>query len=271
MVRTVGGECTGSCRLGHVFLTSLFVRPPSRSTLPPPPLPLVSFSSFYSLFIRQRKERRRSWKSGNERAARETRRESERERRASSGRRWCTRSEGEGTTYSNSLALSLSLSLFIASSTSRFLQLGTLDAPSIITRLPFPLGASSRWPLLQPLFSLLLRLLLRLFLLLLSFVFSTYSRYLIPLSPPRTAASPSPPPPPPPPPPSSQRPSAATGGVHSQLHKHDERCRDTRLRFSRVKPSLIPGPRSIRYAREARYESGFSPADSPSCSARGHH
>lgn len=27
------------------------------------------------------------------------------------------------------------------------------------------------------------------------------------------------------------------------------RCRDTRPRFSRVKPSLIPGPRSIRYER----------------------
>lgn len=27
------------------------------------------------------------------------------------------------------------------------------------------------------------------------------------------------------------------------------RCRDTRLRFSRVKPSLIPRPRSIRYER----------------------
>lgn len=64
MVRTVGGECTGSCRLGHVFLTSPFVPPflpfpPSRAeyTLLSPPFD--SFSSFYSLYLR-REERRRS-------------------------------------------------------------------------------------------------------------------------------------------------------------------------------------------------------------------
>lgn len=54
MVRTVGGECTGSCRLGHVFLTSPFVLPlpPSSSLFLPPSWSIPSSLHHLILFLR---------------------------------------------------------------------------------------------------------------------------------------------------------------------------------------------------------------------------
>lgn len=72
MVRIVGGECTGSCRLGHVFLTFLSFPPSYRCT--PSPLSAARFffffPCFYSLYLRREKRRR-----GRNRVAREREKE----------------------------------------------------------------------------------------------------------------------------------------------------------------------------------------------------
>lgn len=127
MVRIVGGECTGSCRLGHVFLTFLSFPPsPVHSLLSPPHDSF--FFCFYSLYLR-REERRR----GRNRVAREREKEATRHDK----QRWSGREEwwkeGEGTRYFTSA------SLFLALSISPSLHLGTVDARSIITLpLSFP-------------------------------------------------------------------------------------------------------------------------------------
>lgn len=96
MVRTVGGECTGSCRLGHVFLTSLLVPPPSLALNPSlPPLPYLAARFFFFVLLSLSAGERSDEEEAGNRATgepRERHAESERERRASSGRRrWCRR------------------------------------------------------------------------------------------------------------------------------------------------------------------------------------
>lgn len=112
--------------------------------------------------------------------------------------------------------------------TSLFLWLGTVDARSIITRLPPRSRCNLSFPPPPRLLSFYTpATLLLLFLLLLRpgllIVVRGTSPLAVPLVP------------------------SAVGTLSAAARR--ERYRDTRLRFSRVKPSLIPGPRSIRYER----------------------
>lgn len=130
--------------------------------------------------------------------------------------------EAEGTRYS--VPISLWPTMFATSSS---LRLGTVDARSIITRLPPRSRCNLSFPPLRLLSfytpATLLHLLLLLLLPGLLIVVHGTSLPSVPLVPP------------------------AIGTLSAAARR--ERYRDTRPRFSRVKPSLIPGPRSIRYER----------------------
>lgn len=215
MVRIVGGECTGSCRLGHVFLTFLSFPPSYRCT--PSPLSAARFffffPCFYSLYLRREKRRR-----GRNRVAREREKEA-RMRHDKQRVEWERRVvEGEGTRYFTPA------SLFLASSISPSLHLGTVDARSIITLPLSPPLPSSLLVLvanLSPSLHLLL-LLLRHFSTPATFPSLVAPRYLVPRPVTRSWPSFNVPPP--------------LRCVHSQLHttrRRPERCRDTRLSASR--------------------------------------
>lgn len=253
MVRIVGGECTGSCRLGHVFLTFLSFPPSYRCT--PSPLSAARFffffPCFYSLYLRREKRRR-----GRNRVARE--REKEARMRHDKQRVEWERRVVEGGRGNEVLYPCLSLPRLVHlslppprdSGREEHYNSPSLSPPPFLpTRSrckPFSLPPPPPPPP-PPLF---------------------YSRYLpLPRRPPLPRPSPR----------DTvlallQRPSAtamcALSAAHNTTATRDAGTRGSPLLAS--KTVLDPRGHAPYDTREAR--SGFSSlADSPSCSARGHH